>query len=200
MRGNPLGDPNLMGDPGLRSPVIRFSYSQDEEGVSSDLRELQPRGAYSRPFVACKQSENLSEVSSLADYQKELEADASLVGGDSVGLNSFSASAAYRDIAKRTVKRNTKTFILKTYCLRFEAGLAQTDNFNWSAYVNDNAAAAAAADAAAAAAADAAAAAADGAAAAGGASHAVDAAHVAAAAQRWCCSCCCFSCCCSSCC
>lgn len=131
VKGNPLGDPNLMGDPGLRSPIIRFYFSQDEEGVTSDLTALQPRGAYSRPFVACKQSEDLSEVATISDYVKELEADASLVGGDVVGLNSFSASAAYKELAKKAVKRNTRTFFLKTYCLRYEAGLAQTESFNW---------------------------------------------------------------------
>ncbi|KAL8426988.1 hypothetical protein Efla_004000 [Eimeria flavescens] len=132
IKGNPLGDPSLMGDPGLRSPIIRFSFVQDEEGVTSDLSSLQPLGAYSRPFVACKQSENLSEVASVSDYVSELEADAQLAGGDPIGLYSFSASASYREIAKKTVKRNSKTFLLKTYCLRYEAGLAQTDSFNWN--------------------------------------------------------------------
>lgn len=131
VKGNPLGDPNLMGDPGLRSPIIRFFFHQDEEGVTSDLTELQPRGAYSRPFVACKQSENLSEIATLSDYVKELETDASLAGGDAIGLNSFSASAAYKELAKKAVKRNTRTYLLKTYCLRYEAGLAQTETFSW---------------------------------------------------------------------
>lgn len=126
-----MGDPNLMGDPGLRSPIIRFDYAQDEDGVSSDLRELQPRGAYSRAFVACKQSEKLSEIASVSDYARELEADASLSGGDSLGVYSFSASTAYKEVAKKTVQRNTRTFMLKTYCLRYESGLAQTENFNW---------------------------------------------------------------------
>ncbi|KAL8453628.1 hypothetical protein Emed_000763 [Eimeria media] len=131
VKGNPLGDPNFMGDPGLRSPIIRFTFVQDEEGVTSDLTELQPLGAYSRPFVACKQSENLSEVATISDYVRELEADAQLAGGDALGLYSFSASASYRDVAKKAVKRNSKTFLLKTYCLRYEAGLAQTESFNW---------------------------------------------------------------------
>ncbi|CDJ59996.1 membrane-attack complex / perforin domain-containing protein, putative [Eimeria maxima] len=194
VKGNPLGDPVVMGDPGLRSPIIQFDYNfnfmnknsktdrekdnksnkignrkegeelgeedgegisekelqdnaqEEEEGegeeeenkgdllmnLSSDLRELQPRGTYSRPFVACKQSENLSEVISLTDYVKELEGDASLVGGDTFNLNSFSASAAFKDIAKKTIKKNSRTFLLKTYCLRYEAGLAQTDSFAWN--------------------------------------------------------------------
>ncbi|XP_026190815.1 uncharacterized protein LOC34622212 [Cyclospora cayetanensis] len=132
IKGNPLGDPNLMGDPGLRSPIIRFYFQPDAEGVSSDLSELQPRGAYSRPFVACKQSENLTEVATISDYVKELETDAALAGGDAVGLNSFSASAAYTELAKKAVKKKTRTFLLKTYCLRYEAGLAQTDSFNWN--------------------------------------------------------------------
>ncbi|KAL8434726.1 hypothetical protein ACSSS7_002971 [Eimeria intestinalis] len=131
VKGNPLGDPNFMGDPGLRSPIIRFTFVQDEEGVTSDLTELQPLGAYSRPFVACKQSENLSEVATISDYVRELEADAQLAGGDALGLYSFSASASYRDVAKKAVRRNSKTFLLKTYCLRYEAGLAQTESFNW---------------------------------------------------------------------
>ncbi|KAL8271101.1 hypothetical protein Esti_004955 [Eimeria stiedai] len=132
VRGNPLGDPNLMGDPGLRSPIIRFKFVQDEEGVTSDLTELQPLGAYSRPYVACKQSENLSEVATISDYVRELEADAQLAGGDALGLYSFSASAFYKDVARKALKRNSKTFLLKTYCLRYEAGLAQTESFNWN--------------------------------------------------------------------
>ncbi|KAL8446614.1 hypothetical protein Emag_004721 [Eimeria magna] len=132
VKGNPLGDPDFMGDPGLRSPIIRFTFVQDSEGVTSDLTELQPLGAYSRPFVACKQSENLSEVATISDYVRELEADAQLAGGDALGLYSFSASASYRDVAKKAVQRNSKTFLLKTYCLRYEAGLAQTESFNWN--------------------------------------------------------------------
>lgn len=122
-----------MGDPGLRSPIIRFYYTQDSDGVSNDLKELQPLGAYSRPFVACKQSESLSEIATISDYVEELSTDAALSGGDAVGLYSFSASVGYKSLATKAMKKKTRTFILKTYCLRFEAGLAQNEDFNWYA-------------------------------------------------------------------
>ncbi|CDJ40988.1 membrane-attack complex / perforin domain-containing protein, putative [Eimeria tenella] len=121
-----------MGDPGLRFPIIQFTFLQDAEGVSRDLKELQPLGAYSRPFVACKQSETLSEVATLADYLQELAADAAVAAGDTLGFNAFSASAAYREQARKTVQKKSRTFILKTYCLRYEAGLAQSDDFSWN--------------------------------------------------------------------
>ncbi|PFH34483.1 perforin-like protein PLP1 [Besnoitia besnoiti] len=132
IKGNPIGDPNSMGDPGLRAPIIRFSYAQNEDGVSNDLTVLQPIGGYVRPYVACKQSETVTELSTLSDYQKELSVDGSLQGGDPIGMNSFSASAGYRQFAKEVAKRDTRTYMLKTYCMRYEAGIAQTDQFKWN--------------------------------------------------------------------
>nr|CEL66281.1 TPA: MAC/Perforin domain-containing protein [Neospora caninum Liverpool] len=132
VRGNPIGDPSSMGDPGLRPPVLRFSYAQNEDGVSNDLTVLQPIGGYVRPYVACKQSETVSELSTLNDYQNELSVDASLQGGDPIGLNSFSASAGYREFAKEVSKKDTKTYMLRTYCMRYEAGIAQGDQFKWN--------------------------------------------------------------------
>lgn len=131
MKGNPIGDVSTMGDPGLRAPAVRFSFAQTEDGVSNDLTVLQPIGGYVRPFVACKQSETVSELSTLSDYQRELFADASLQGGDAIGMNSFSASLGYKEFAKQAAKKDSKTFMLKTYCMRYEAGMAQTDNFRW---------------------------------------------------------------------
>lgn len=120
-----------MGDPGLRAPVLRFTFAQNEDGVSNDLTVLQPLGGYVRPYVACKQSETVSELSTLNDYQKELSADACLQGGDPIGMNSFSASLGYKEFAKEAAKKDSKTFMLKTYCMRYEAGVAQTNNFRW---------------------------------------------------------------------
>ncbi|KFG61774.1 perforin-like protein PLP1 [Toxoplasma gondii RUB] len=132
VRGNPVGDPSSMGDPGIRPPVLRFTYAQNEDGVSNDLTVLQPLGGYVRQYVACRQSETISELSNLSDYQNELSVDASLQGGDPIGLNSFSASTGYRDFAKEVSKKDTRTYMLKNYCMRYEAGVAQSNHFKWN--------------------------------------------------------------------
>lgn len=131
VKGNPLGDPSMMADPGLRAPIIQFYYEQSAEGVTSDLQELQPLGAYCRPYVACKQSENMSEVVTMSDYVKELDVDAALYGGDAIGFNSFSASTGYQELAKKTANKQSKTYLLRTYCFRYELGLAHADSFQW---------------------------------------------------------------------
>ncbi|CBZ53706.1 MAC/Perforin domain containing protein, related [Neospora caninum Liverpool] len=132
IKGNPIGDPDMMVDPGLRSPIIVFSFEQDQDGVTNDLNFLQPLGAYTRPFAACRQSENVSELDTLSDYQKELSVDASLQGGDPLGINSFSGSTGYKEFARDVSSKSNKSFMLKTYCIRYEAGIAQTDSFKWN--------------------------------------------------------------------
>lgn len=131
IKGNPIGDPDMMVDPGLRSPILKFRFAQDTDGVTNDLEHLQPIGAFTRPFAACRQSETVSELDSLADYQKELSVDASLRGGDMLGLNSFSGSSGYKQFAQQTSHKQAKSFMLKTYCLRYEAGIAQNASFKW---------------------------------------------------------------------
>ncbi|PHJ15238.1 mac perforin domain-containing protein [Cystoisospora suis] len=121
-----------MMDPGLRSPILKFTFVQGMDGVTNDLEYLQPIGAFTRPFAACRQSETVSELDSLTDYQKELGSDASLNSGDMLGLNSFSGSAGYQQFAQQTNRKQTKTFMLKTYCLRYEAGIAQNASFKWN--------------------------------------------------------------------
>ncbi|KEP66954.1 UNVERIFIED_CONTAM: MAC/Perforin domain-containing protein [Hammondia hammondi] len=132
IKGNPIGDPDMMVDPGLRSPIIVFAFQQDPDGVTNDLNYLQPLGAFTRPFSACRQSENVSELDTLSDYQKELSVDAALHGGDSLGINSFSGSTGYKEFAQDVSSKANKSFMLKTYCIRYEAGLAQTDSFKWN--------------------------------------------------------------------
>nr|PIM01377.1 MAC/Perforin domain-containing protein [Toxoplasma gondii COUG] len=132
IKGNPIGDPDMMVDPGLRSPIIVFSFQQDPDGVTNDLNYLQPLGAFTRPFSACRQSENVNELDTLSDYQKVLSVDAALHGGDSLGINSFSGSTGYKEFAQDVSSKANKSFMLKTYCIRYEAGLAQTDSFKWN--------------------------------------------------------------------
>ncbi|PFH31084.1 MAC/Perforin domain-containing protein [Besnoitia besnoiti] len=132
IKGNPIGDPEMMVDPGLRSPIIVFSFKQDENGVTNDLNYLQPLGAYTRPFSACRQSETVNELDTLADYQSQLSVDASLQGGDLLGVNSFSGSAGYNQFARDISSKETKAFMIKTYCIRYEAGIAQTESFKWN--------------------------------------------------------------------
>ncbi|PHJ16586.1 perforin-like protein plp1 [Cystoisospora suis] len=130
LKGNPIGDPETSVDPGYRKPVVRFGWSHDAYGVTNDLSLLQPRGGYVRPFVSCRQSQTAEEVSSMSDYEKQLDVDASVGGGNM--FVSFSASTSFRDMAKTFAQSDMKSFFIKTYCFRYEAGLANSPSINWN--------------------------------------------------------------------
>ncbi|XP_026190325.1 uncharacterized protein LOC113146615 [Cyclospora cayetanensis] len=120
--GNPLGDEHSPGDPGFRAPVIAFDWGHDREGVSSDLTTLQPKGAFIRPYVSCQKAENVEEIESLKDYVTDLAADAST--DVSVPFLPFSGSFNFRLLADESQRKQTKTFMMRAYCFRYEAGLA----------------------------------------------------------------------------
>ncbi|KAL8270367.1 hypothetical protein Esti_005691 [Eimeria stiedai] len=120
--GNPLGDEHTPGDPGFRAPVILFDWGHDKEGVSPDLTTLQPKGGYVRPFVSCQHAETVEEVDSLSAYVAELAADASSDGN--FPFLPFSGSVNFRVMVEESLRKQTKTFMLRAYCLRYEAGFA----------------------------------------------------------------------------
>ncbi|KAL8450965.1 hypothetical protein Emag_002967 [Eimeria magna] len=120
--GNPLGDEHTPGDPGFKAPVILFDWGHDKEGVSPDLTTLQPKGGYVRPFVSCRQAETVEEVESLSAYVADLAADASSDGN--LPYLPFSGSFNFRQMVDESLRKQTKTFILRAYCLRYEAGFA----------------------------------------------------------------------------
>ncbi|PFH37339.1 perforin-like protein PLP1 [Besnoitia besnoiti] len=130
LKGNPLGDPETSMDPGFRSPVVRFHWTHGPYGVTNDLNLLQPVGGFVRPFVSCRQSESVDEISTMSDYQAELTADASAGGGGY--FVSFSASTGYRDMAQNVAKDNERSFFMKTYCFRYEAGLSDSPAITWN--------------------------------------------------------------------
>ncbi|KAL8438964.1 hypothetical protein Efla_005099 [Eimeria flavescens] len=121
--GNPLGDEHSPGDPGFRAPVIAFDWGHDKEGVSPDLTTLQPKGGYVRPFVSCQQAEAVEEVENLSDYVADLTADAT-TDGAALPYLPFSGSFNFRQMAEESHRKQTKTFMLRAYCLRYEAGFA----------------------------------------------------------------------------
>lgn len=122
VNGNPIGDPDSMVDPGYRDPVVKLTWRKNDEGVTNDLKTLQPLEGWVRPEVSCKQSETVEELNTLSDYQNKLSTDASL----NVGRNpffSFSGSAGYKLFAHTIANKNKKSFMLRTYCIRYVAGL-----------------------------------------------------------------------------
>lgn len=65
----------------------------------------------------------------MSDYEKQLDVDASVGGGNM--FVSFSASTSFRDMAKTFAQSDMKSFFIKTYCFRHEAGLANSPSINW---------------------------------------------------------------------
>nr|CEL67724.1 TPA: hypothetical protein BN1204_035170 [Neospora caninum Liverpool] len=130
LKGNPLGDPETSLDPGYRSPVLRFEWTHGPYGVTNDLSLLQPVGGFVRPFVSCRQSEAVDEVSSMSDYQTELSVDATAGGGS--WFASFSASTGYREMAKEVATKKERSYFMKTYCFRYEAGLSDSPAIAWN--------------------------------------------------------------------
>ncbi|UKK00118.2 hypothetical protein MACK_000188 [Theileria orientalis] len=123
--GNPLGDPVVMMDQGYRNPVIKLDW--DVEYLNSDGANLkEPHGSWVRPEFSCRQSETIDHVNTVEDFKKELSIDAQASYGIPYFF-SFSGSTGYKNFVKSTATNKVRTYITKTYCLRYVAGIV---NFN----------------------------------------------------------------------
>ncbi|KAK2197147.1 Membrane attack complex component-perforin (MACPF) domain [Babesia duncani] len=124
--GNPLGDPTIMVDPGYRNPVIRLNW--DYEYFNDDGANLkEPKGSWVRPELSCRQAESIIKINTVDDYKKELSVDAQ-ISANIPFYFSFSGSAGYKNFVKNSSSKNTHTYILKTYCLRYVAGISDYKN------------------------------------------------------------------------
>ncbi|GIX65767.1 MAC/perforin domain containing protein [Babesia caballi] len=124
--GNPLGDPVIMVDPGYRNPVLKLDWSEDYHNHDgANLKE--PRGGWIRPEMSCRQAESVEHVNSIDDYKKELSVDAKL-SVDMPFYFSFSASSGYKNFVKTMSANTMKNYIIKTYCLRYVAGVQDFKN------------------------------------------------------------------------
>ncbi|CDR97760.1 MAC/perforin domain containing protein, putative [Babesia bigemina] len=119
--GNPLGDPVIMVDPGYRDPVLKLDWTEDYHNHDgANLKE--PRGGWIRPELSCRQAETVDHVNTIEDYKKELSVDAK-ISADIPFYFGFSASGGYKTFVKTLSTNTTKNYILKTYCLRYVAGI-----------------------------------------------------------------------------
>lgn len=123
--GNPLGDPIVMMDQGYRNPVVKLNW--DIEYSNRDGANLkEPYGSWIRPEYSCRQSETIDHVNSIDDFKKELSVDAQ-ASGSIPFFFSFTASTGYKNFVKSTATNKVRTYISKTYCLRYVAGMV---NYN----------------------------------------------------------------------
>lgn len=123
--GNPLGDPIVMMDQGYRNPVIKLNW--DIEYSNKDGANLkEPYGSWIRPEYSCRQSETIDHVNSIDDFKKELSVDAQ-ASASIPFFFSFTASTGYKNFVKSTATNKVRTYISKTYCLRYVAGMV---NYN----------------------------------------------------------------------
>uniref|UniRef100_A0A3B0MEI3 MAC/Perforin domain containing protein, putative n=1 Tax=Theileria annulata TaxID=5874 RepID=A0A3B0MEI3_THEAN len=119
--GNPLGDPVVMMDQGYRNPVLKLNW--EDEYLNKDGANLkEPRGSWIRPEYSCRQSETIDHVNTVDDFKKELSVDAQASYGIPYFF-SFSASTGYKNFVKSTASNKVRTYITKTYCLRYVGGI-----------------------------------------------------------------------------
>ncbi|KAK1441759.1 hypothetical protein BgAZ_500910 [Babesia gibsoni] len=124
--GNPLGDPTIMVDPGYRHPVLKLDWTEEfHNHDGTNIKE--PRGTWIRPELSCRQAESVDHVNTVEDYKKELSVDAQM-SADIPFYFSFSASTGYKNFVKTVAANVTKSYILKTYCLRYVAGVHDLKN------------------------------------------------------------------------
>ncbi|EUD65042.1 hypothetical protein C922_04553 [Plasmodium inui San Antonio 1] len=120
--GNPLGEADSLTDPGYRGQIILMSWALSNEGVANDLSTLQPLNAWVRKENACSRAESIEECSSVADYTRNLSVEAS-VSGSYMGFGAFSASTGYKSFLQETAKRTSKTYLVKSNCVKYTVGL-----------------------------------------------------------------------------
>ncbi|GIX65768.1 MAC/Perforin domain-containing protein [Babesia caballi] len=124
--GNPLGDPVMMVDPGYRNPVLYLDWTEQfHNHDGANLKE--PRGGWIRPEMSCRQSESVDHVNTVDAYKRELSVDAKL-SVDTPFYFSFSASTGYKNFLKTMSAKTVKNYIIKTYCLRYVAGVQDFHN------------------------------------------------------------------------
>ena len=123
MKGNPEGDPDTMVDPGFRLPVVDLEWSQNMP--TRDTAFLQPKHGYALPEHACHHSAQATMESTMTDYSKNLEVDASLSmeGSYKAVTGGFSLSQGYRNFNQEVVSEESERFMYKSYCLQFLFGI-----------------------------------------------------------------------------
>ncbi|ANQ06258.1 Sporozoite protein with MAC/Perforin domain [Plasmodium coatneyi] len=120
--GNPLGEADSLTDPGYRGQIILMNWELSNRGIANDLATLQPLNGWIRKENACSRAESIKECSSVSDYAKNLTAEAS-VSGSYMGFGAFSASTGYKKFLQETSKRTSKTYFIKSNCVKYTVGL-----------------------------------------------------------------------------
>ncbi|KJP88339.1 hypothetical protein AK88_01955 [Plasmodium fragile] len=120
--GNPLGEADSLTDPGYRGQIILMNWELSNKGIANDLATLQPLNGWIRKENACSRAESIKECSTVSDYTKNLTAEAS-VSGSYMGFGAFSASTGYKKFLQETTKRTSKTYLIKSNCVKYTVGL-----------------------------------------------------------------------------
>ncbi|SCM10221.1 perforin-like protein 1 [Plasmodium chabaudi adami] len=120
--GNPLGETDSLSDPGYRAQIYLLNWEFSNHGIANDLHTLQPINAWIRKENACSRVESINECSSVSEYTKNLSVDVS-VSGSYMGFGSFSASTGYKKFINEVSKRTSKTYFIKSNCIKYTIGL-----------------------------------------------------------------------------
>ncbi|SBT86235.1 perforin-like protein 1 [Plasmodium malariae] len=120
--GNPLGEPDSLTDPGYRAQIYLLNWELSNRGVANDLNTLQPLNGWIRKENACSRAEMIKECSSISDYTSNLSSEASASGGY-MTFASFSASVGYKKFLSEVSKRTSKTYYVKSNCIKYTIGL-----------------------------------------------------------------------------
>ncbi|KAK2195872.1 Membrane attack complex component-perforin (MACPF) domain [Babesia duncani] len=122
--GNPLPSTESLVDPGYRNPILSYTLVDVEENGIKRMEYAKITGAWIRPLVECKRSDEKTVVRTMDEYMKaaglDVEISASKALDDSVR---FTMSGGYSEL-KEALSSNKSTIVIqRSYCFLLEAGI-----------------------------------------------------------------------------
>merc|ERR1711871_1675448 len=132
LRGNPEGDPDTFIDPGFRLPVAALHWSQDNDGITRDVRDLHPVEGWAVPETSRNHAQTSTHTTTMEEYEKELSMSASVSAGYEGGVASaaFSASVGSESFQSDVVEQEKERYEMTSYCLKYRVGLNNGNNSN----------------------------------------------------------------------
>ncbi|GIX63740.1 perforin-like protein PLP1 [Babesia caballi] len=136
VKGNPLGDTVTMLDPGYRANIIQMHWKKDFEGISNSLHYIQPKGAWVRSYISCHKGENVSDVGRSQSLKDALSVDAAVSASLPGDVAKFAASINYNNIKRAETSENRKTYVSRSYCFNYVAGIPTSIKWDFTAAFN----------------------------------------------------------------
>lgn len=98
--------------------------------TSADEESEMLENVYGYPETSCYQASSAVKQNSMSDYQSSLSVDASVSGGASFGIGSFSfsASVATNSFQREVVDTRSERYTLTSYCLQYFAAFRKSDH------------------------------------------------------------------------